>query len=501
MSSLRLNARALDRRELLIAAASCGFTALIIVAAGRKLSPTLALMVPLALVLVAVLLTRPLLCVCLAAGLAVLLEGKTYGLFTVQGHFYDPLYKRLTALDALVVLAALAVAVDMLRDRRRPRFPRQLRFAALILVLGMVSGIVVGKNGGAGLKSLVLAENLIFYLLLLPLAVANLKVDRRQLRLLLGGAFVLAVVKALLGLLEIAAHKGLSINGSANLTYYEPTANFFVMLALLAIVAAVIARFRPPLWMVLSAFPLIASLLLSYRRSFWIATVLGLLLVVLLALSPVGRRLLVPTALFVAAGIWLLGSASFQSSSPIVKRAASLAPSKLTTNVEDRYRIDERANVLADLESKPISGLGILVPWKATKRPLPVEHEDARQYVHFAALWWWMKLGILGLFAYPLLLLSAARLAWRIWRRGVEPIMRAFGLASLCGLAGLVVAETTATFTGADLRFTVVMGVLIGLLALLAEDGTRSEEPAEEPGEDAPAWASDPPPALTPAAG
>jgi hypothetical protein len=79
--------------------------------------------------------------------------------------------------------------------------------------------------------------------------------------------------------------------------------------------------------------------------------------------------------------------------------------------------------------------------------------------------------------------------------------MRAFGLASLCGLAGLVVAETTATFTGADLRFTVVFGVLIGLLALLAEDGTRSEEPSEEPGEDAPSWTSEGPPALTPAAG
>ena len=46
------------------------------------------------------------------------------------------------------------------------------------------------------------------------------------------------------------------------------------------------------------------------------------------ALSPVGRRLLVPTALFVAAGIWLLGSINFQSENPIVKRAASLSCSR-----------------------------------------------------------------------------------------------------------------------------------------------------------------------------
>ena len=180
----------------------------------------------------------------------------------------------------------------------------------------------------------------------------------------------------------------------------------------------------------------------------------------LLALSPVGRRLLVPTALFVAAGIWLLGSVNFQSSqSPIVKRAASLSPSSLANNVEDRYRLDERANVLAQLEKKPITGLGILVPGEATKRPLPVEHEEAREYVHFAALWWWMKMGILGLLAYLALLLATARLAWRVWRERTETIFRVFGLASLCAVAGLLVAETTATFTGAELRFSIVFAV------------------------------------------
>jgi len=456
---------------------SCAAVVLIVALAARKLSPALSMLTPLAIALVAVLMTRPLLCVSLAGGLAILFESQSFGLLTAQSHFYDTFYKRLTPLDVLVLLAAASVALDMLRRSRPLRFPRELRFVSLILLLGMVCGIAVGKDGGSGLKSLALAENLILYLLLLPLVVVNLDVDRSRLRLVLGGAFCLAVLKALLGLAEVAAHKGVSIEGSANLTYYEPTANWVVMVALLGIVAAVLARLRAPLWMLLSSPLLIASLVLSYRRSFWIATVLGLLLVVLLALSPVGRRLLVPTALFVAAGIWLLGSINFQSNSPIARRAASLSPSSLTTNVEDRYRLDERANVLADLERKPITGLGILVPWTATKRPLPIEHEDAREYVHFALLWWWMKLGILGLIAYPLMLLSAARLAWKVWRHGTEALVRAFGLASLCGIAGLLVAETTATFTGAELRFTVVLGVQIGLLALLAADATR--DPAE----------------------
>ena len=158
--------------------------------------------------------------------------------------------------------------------------------------------------------------------------------------------------------------------------------------------------------------------------------------------------------------------------------------------------------MLADLEKKPVTGLGILVPWQATKRPLPIEHEDAREYVHFAALWWWMKLGMLGLLAYPLLLFSMARLAWKVWRRGYEPIVRAFGLASLCGVAGLLVVETTATFTGAELRFTVVLGVQIGLLALFAGEARAGEaRTGEASGDGGHAGRPSAGPALTPAAG
>ena len=196
----------------------------------------------------------------------------------------------------------------------------------------------------------------------------------------------------------------------------------------------------------------------------------------LLALSPMGRRLIPPTGLLLAGAIWLLGSVHFQSQSPILQRAVSLQPSSLTANVEDRYRLDERANVLGTIGEHPITGLGMMVPWQATSRGLSVEHLEGRQYVHFAALWYWLKLGILGLIAYVTLLLGAAVLAWRVWRYSREPIARAFGLASLCGVAGLAVIETTASFTGVDNRFTVLFAAqvgLLGMLALKAESGGR----------------------------
>ena len=92
------------------------------------------------------------------------------------------------------------------------------------------------------------------------------------------------------------------------------------------------------------------------------------------------------------------------------------------------------------------------------------------QYVHFAALWFWLKLGILGLFAYVGVLLGSVWLAWQAWRRSNEPLLRAFGLASLCGMAGLAVIDTTASFTGVEPRFTVLFAVQVGLLGADRQD-------------------------------
>ena len=210
----------------------------------------------------------------------------------------------------------------------------------------------------------------------------------------------------------------------------------------------------------------VGLLLLSYRRSFWIAAVLAVLLVLLLGISPLGRRMLVPVGLLVALAIWLLGSTSFQSQSPIVKRVTSLQSSKVEANVEDRYRIDERANVLSEIDRHPISWAGHDDPMGSHRQALPVEHEGGRLYVHFAALWFWLKLGVLGLLAYIADHRGRALvLAFRAWRAAHDPISRAFGLASLCGVVALVVLDTTASFTGVDARFTVLFGAQLGLLA------------------------------------
>jgi len=284
----------------------------------------------------------------------------------------------------------------------------------------------------------------------------------------LKGAVALALCKAALGLVVMATGGSVELDGGTHLTYYEPTANWLILLALLGTVAAIAGGMPKERWMAIGVPLLTASLLLSYRRSFWIAAVLGLLLVLLLGTSPRGRRVVGPALVMVAAAIWLVGSIEFQAQTPLASRVQSLSPSQLQMNAEDRYRLDERVNVIAEIERHPIVGIGLQRGWVASARPLPVEHVDGRLYVHFGLLWWWMKLGVLGAIAFVAVLLCAMLLAWRAWRRNQQPLLRCFGLASLCSFAGLVAIETTASFTGVDARFTVLVAAQLGLLATLA---------------------------------
>jgi len=354
----------------------------------------------------------------------------------------------------------------------------------VILALAMVTGVVVGHAAGASLRFAVTSEHVLAYLLVMPVAVANLDLDRAQITRLLGWALALAGFKAFLGLIEVAGHLGTPIEGVAELTYYEPTSNWLIMIAALSVFAALLARAKPPLWMMLLLPLLTASLLLSYRRSFWIGAVLGVVLVVILGLSPVGRRLLIPIGLAVVVSIWLLGSIHFQDQIPIVKRAESLAPSKLEASAQDRYRLNERANVIAEIRAHPISGLGVTIPWRATTQTLALEGQpEARQYVHFALLWFWLKLGILGAFAYIGMMIGSMWVAWQAWHASREPLLRAFALASLCGVVGLLAIDTTASFTGVDPRFTLLFAAQVGLLALLVSTAESwQHEEAQEAG-------------------
>lgn len=456
-------------RETTLLVAGCAGLALFTTLACLRIGVPGLLLPPLAAAAVAML-RRPGVAMTALVALVVLLESRDTGLLPAQTLFYEPLKGGITPLEVLFAFVVLAVGLDLLANDRAVRLPRGLGFALALLVLAIAAGAVTGRAAGASPSEMVFAGRQLPYLVLVPLLVVNLVHTRRDVVTVLAVGAGLGILKALLGLLTVASGRGTSVDG-ATITYYEPAANFLMMLLVVGVLAMALQRLRPPLWLVVGALLMAASLALSFRRSFWIGVALAVLLVLVLGLSPLGRRLLVPAAVLVVVGFWAVGSVGFQAAqAPLLDRAASLKPSKIEANAEDRYRFDERANVLAELRRQPVTGLGLAVPWTSAARPLGVEHEGGRGYVHSIALWYWLKLGVLGLAAYVALMLAACGLALRIWRRHRDPLMRAVGLGSLGALIGLAAIETTGSFTGVDLRFTVGMGVLLGLLAWLYRD-------------------------------
>lgn len=409
-------------------------------------------------------------------GLVVLFEGPDFGLFPQTAHLYDDVVKGVMPIDGILMLAAAGTAAQIVQDGRAVRLPAPpLTFALVLLGLALAAGIAVGREAGVGLSDGLLFVHTFAFLGIVPLIAANLRVSDRDILLVLRAFGVLALVKALLGLAVVALGRGVSVDGSTVLTYYEPAANWLMTVALLTIVAAALARV-PLRWWALAAAPIVLlALILSYRRSFWIADLLGLMLVTLLGLSTNGRKVLLPGVVLVGAAVWALGGVGLQSDTPLGERVQSLSSTNIQAKPVDRYRLDERANVWHAIEQSPISGLGVGVPWAATARPLPVEVNPEHQYVHFAVLFWWLKLGILGALAYGAMLVAGVVMSLRVWRRSPVPLVRAFGLGSLCSMVGLAVIETTATFSGSDIRFTLLFAAQLALLSVLWR---RADQPA-----------------------
>ena len=243
------------------------------------------------------------------------------------------------------------------------------------------------------------------------------------------------------------------------------------MTYLLACLAALAGRVRVERVFRWAAPIVLLALVFSLRRSFWIGIAAAAPLTLALALGPRGRRFLLPAALIIATALWLTVSSgiAFDSQTPIGQRLQSLTPTRLAANTQDRYRLDERKNVLAELEESPLVGLGLGVPWRE-RYPLSFENPHARTYSHMAVLWFWMKLGVLGLIAYLGYLLTAIVLGIQLFRRHHDPRVRVAGAATAGGLIGLAVAETTGTWLGTDFRMTVLIGCVAGLLSVARAD-------------------------------
>jgi O-antigen ligase len=306
--------------------------------------------------------------------------------------------------------------------------------------------------------------------ILIPLLAVNVLRDTRALKIFAVGAAALACLKGVTGIYASLGGFGSGVEEEVA-SFLNPLPNLLMLTFSLGVVAALVRRVRIPAWMIAGLPITLLALLFSYRRSFWIAAILTLVLVVVIASRRRGRAVFAIVAVALALSFVAINTIAQPSEtsapSPIAERAQTLTPGGFGSNRGDRYREDERANVIENIKQHPITGVGLGVDWEV-HQPLAEAHD--RRYAHFAFLWYWLAFGILGAIAYLLLFGSALWTGRRIWRLHPDPIVQICAIAVFGGIVALAVVELTATFSGLEDRLTVLLGAMLGWLAAAYQD-------------------------------
>lgn len=385
-----------------------------------------------------------------------------------MARMYETIIGPLAPIDFLLVLAVAATGLHVLRADLPPRFPFGFVAPLSILAFAYLVGALNGYLGGEYVRfSLVSQLQSALPLWLVPLLVVNVVRTREELRSAVGWAGGLAVLKAVLGLVVVFGGLGTFEPGIGRLTYYEAPGNLIVVVALMTLLAAGLARIPMPVWL-RWALPLLAlSLLLSYRRTFWLATIVCTIVVYLVASGRTGRRLIVPGALVVVVAGWLVLSTGLAGGlqGTLVDRAQSLDPKRLAATDADRYRISERRNVVEQITERPLTGQGLGVKW-VVRHPLPPDTGYGQQYIHFSIIWQWFRNGVLGVVGYLWLMLAVVAAGVRLWRREPDRRLAAAALGGAAGAIALLVVELASSVVGVEFRGTTIFGAIIGLLSV-----------------------------------
>jgi len=464
-----------------IAVVATGIVAGVLFAGAMSRFGVAGALAPAALALGFVLMRYPTAALGLLVASVVVVESEGQGLLPPAGAFYDVVAAKMTPQDMLLFAGLAGVLLRFALESRRPRLPEPLVTPLALLAAAAAFGVVVGHASHlVSVGELFHRAMNVGYIVLVPLLAVNVLRDRRALVAAAGLAAGLAAFKGLSGIYAALSGLGVTVE-TETISYLNPVPNLVMLTLFLGVVAALARRVRLPGWMLAAAPIALLALVVSYRRSFWIAGALTIVVVIIVASRHRGRAILAVGAIALAlgvAGALAVGSSEDPQASPLVERAQTLSPSGFGSNRGDRYRIDERHNVIRNIEEHPLTGIGLGVPWEV-HYPLAESHD--RRYAHVAFLWFWLAFGPLGAIAYVFLLGSALWTAARIWRRHPDPLIQVAAIACFGAILALAVVELTATFTAIEPRSSIVLGALLGWLAAAWRDLPEAEPETAAP--------------------
>lgn len=380
--------------------------------------------------------------------------------------------------DALLILA-LARAILLLLQRPLDRV-RIGALTATLLLMGIAvaqaaHGITQGRNvstTGAELRAL-----LGFGTVIVTLALVDDPLRRRTIvRALTGIGLLLGLLGVAQWILQIpfagagdfGVREGVALTSSGR-GQIQGGLFAFPVAIILSVAAFAFGALRSPRAraIVLCVLALNAvSLLLTYERTFWLATLLGCGYVAARAGWAQRVRMLIVGAitLFVLA----VSLAVVAPETVTTARERLLSIGQYGKDNAVRYRLIEARHVIDQIQERPWagSGLGATIYWG---RPYDGVAPKAYSFVHNGFLWLAWKLGIPG----AAILLSLITFA--VLRRGRprgDPLLAAVVAGSQGGLLALMVAGVTfPSFTTASI--TPVLGVLLAFCFLPHERASK----------------------------
>ena len=198
------------------------------------------------------------------------------------------------------------------------------------------------------------------------------------------------------------------------------------------------------------------SLVLTYERTFWVATVLGMLFVILR--SGRGRRARALLTGVIAAALLLATMATLSPRDFTAAKERLLSLGQYSNDASVKQRLTETEHVVHAIERSPVlgSGLGATIFWG---RPWEGVDLKSTWYAHNGYLWLTWKVGAVAAIALFLLM------AWSVFARpppGEQPLRRTLRLGAQGSLFALLVSSLTFPSFNA-LEITATMGVLAAL--------------------------------------
>jgi O-antigen ligase len=211
---------------------------------------------------------------------------------------------------------------------------------------------------------------------------------------------------------------------------------------------------RAALWLAIALNAL--SCLVTFERTFWLSTILGVVYVVLRAPAPRRLKALLAGPFAVVLAIVVLGAVAPATLTTARERVLSLG--QYSTDDSVRYRVVESELVLAQVRAHPLAGSGLAAEifWGQPWAQVPAK---SYAFSHNGYLWLAWKLGIPA--AVLLILVIGCAVLLRA-PPGDDALSTGVRRGAQGGLLGLLLA--TITFPSFNiLSITPAMGVLIAL--------------------------------------